>query len=128
VIVIVLEDMAADPSREFARTLRFLDVDPSYAPASFAAYNEREWPRSLRLARVQARLRRYHSQDGVGDRLARRVYHAVGRVNRARGTAKRVLPDDVRRELRQDLGPDVNALSQLLKRDMRQLWWDGAGA
>jgi hypothetical protein len=126
--VVILEDVAAQPAVEFRRTLQFLEVDPAYSPPSFARHNEREWPRSLFLARVQARLRGFRSSDGAWDRLAGRAYHLLGRVNRARGVEPRPIPNDLRRQLRDELGPDVDALSRLLGRDMRQVWWIGNAA
>jgi hypothetical protein len=126
--VIVLEDVAAQPAVEFQRTLQFLEVDPAYSPQSFARHNEREWPRSLFLARVQARFRGRGLRDGARDRLAGRAYHLLGRLNRVRGVEPRPMPDDLRRQLRDELGPDVDALSRLLGRDMRQVWWHGDAA
>ena len=128
VSIIVLEDVAADPAAQFRRVLDFLDVDPTYRPSSFERHNEREWPRSLVVARVQARFRRHPVSDGATDRLARRVYHLLGRVNRARGVEKKPFPADVQTELRDELGPDVDALSRLLGRDMRHLWWGDKSA
>jgi hypothetical protein len=125
--VIVLEDVAAQPAVEFRRTLEFLEVDPAYSPPSFVPQNERQWPRSLFLARVQARFRGFRWSDGASGRLGRRTYHLLGRINRARQVERIPIPDDVRRELRNELGPDVDALSRLLGRDMRQVWWSGSG-
>jgi len=126
--VILLERVAEQPAAEFRSLLEFLDVDPIYSPPSFARSNEREWPRSLFMARVQASFRRHRVSNRRTDHLALQVYHLLGRVNRARGVARRPIPVDVRRDLRDDVGPDVDALSRLLGLDMRQLWWDGKTA
>lgn len=124
--VMILEDVAAQPAHEFRRTLEFLDVEPAYSPPSFVRFNEREWPRSLFLARTQARFRDFRTSNRATDRLKRRAYHLLGRINRARGVQRSPIPEDLRRELRIELGPDVDALSRLLGRDMRELWWNGS--
>ena len=120
--VIVLDDVAADPAREFRSILEFLDVDPSYSPPTFERYNEREWPRSLLLARLQARLRRPWTRNGPRDRLVRRGYHLLGRANRVRGVRKQ-MTTDVRNQLREEFSPEVEELSRLLERDLTKLWW-----
>ncbi len=130
--VMLLEDMAADPKAEFSRVLRFLDVDDSYEPDTYKTYNSRVWPRSLLLARLDARLSHYFVPRGVGDRVMLRASRLVRRVNRQRIRRPPVNPE-LRLRLEEELAPDVERLSTLLGRDLRQLWWhktaeQGAGS
>ncbi|MEP7359965.1 MAG: sulfotransferase [Chloroflexota bacterium] len=120
--IVLLEDMAADGAGQFERVLLFLGVDPAYRPANLMPYNEREWPRSLLIARLSARFRRPWVRNSPSDRLARHVYHLLGRINR-RDVPRQPIPAAVVRQLRADLGPDVDQLSVLLGRDLRSLWW-----
>jgi hypothetical protein len=120
--VIVLNDLAAAPDEELERVERFLDIDPTYRPASFRRYNEREWPRSLLLARLHLALRQPWTATNVPARLRRGSYHVVGRLNRQR-IARPKMPPSLRLQLQEEFAPEVEALSGLLGRDLAQLWW-----
>lgn len=121
--VMLLEDLAAQPGAEFRRVLEFLDVDPDYAPPTFARYNTREWPRSLLLARLNARLPRHSVPHGTGERLLVPVAHLIRTLNRSRTGPRTSVPDELRKQLQEELGPEVNRLGKLLGRDLRQVWW-----
>ena len=122
VLVVVLNDVAASPETELEKVERFLDVDPTYRPETFRRYNEREWPRSMLLARAHLALRQPWTADSVSAQLRRTVYRVVGRLNRRR-IPRPQMPDNLRLQLQQDFSDEVTALSDLLGRDLRELWW-----
>jgi len=120
--IVVLNDVAASPDTELERIERFLEVDASYRPPTFRRYNEREWPRSMLLARAHLALRQPWTGDSVSAQLRRSVYRVVGRLNRRR-IPRPQMPDNLRLQLQQDFSDEVTALSDLLGRDLRELWW-----
>jgi hypothetical protein len=127
--VMILEQVIPDPVGPFRDLLAFLDVDPDYRPASFAAHNPAHGGRSTLVGRI-ARSRAV--QFGVWRLLPRllgetRTLELTRRVVqspllRTKGTREEVAPD-LRRRLEDELRPDVRLLSELLGQDLAALWF-----
>jgi hypothetical protein len=126
--VIVFDDFAADTPGEFRRVLEFLEVDPHYKPESFAPRNVSHRQRPLVRRLVDSRAGTWLSHDLLGRvigennraRLALRFRHS--RLNR-RLAPREDVPAAVKRQVEAALLPDVERLSQMLGRDMVQLWF-----
>lgn len=119
VIVVVLDDIKADPAREYRRVLDFLGL-PDDGRTRFPTENEALYlppllAGSLRFAALAKQLLRIRTGTGVTT-LARR---ALGRR-----PAKPALSPELRRELCVYFRDDVNKLSAILGRDFSH-WLDG---
>jgi hypothetical protein len=125
--VIVFEDMIRDPAAEFRRLLQFIEVDPGYQPASFAAYNVSHAPRSrmlrdlLNVRAPRAALRAVLSQP-TRDFLRQRLIRPVRRANR-RPFKYPPMSAGLRARLEREFEPDVRLTSELLGRDLMALWF-----
>jgi hypothetical protein len=126
--VIVFEDFVADTARSFREVLEFLEVDSDYRPAAFAAYNESH--RQHRLVRrvLDSRPGTWLTHDlltrviGGNARARLAMRFRQSRLNR-RPAPRAEMPAQVRRDLEAALRPDVARLSELLGRDMVELWF-----
>ncbi|MGZ8794278.1 MAG: sulfotransferase family protein [Gaiellaceae bacterium] len=126
--VIIFDDFAADTPGAFRRLLEFLEVDPDYRPASFSARRQSHRPRG---GMVRALIR---------NPAARLVSHSVLPRLLGRSTASRIvwrfrqspinrgryerppLAPELRSRLIEEFRPDVTRLSELLGRDLVDLW------
>jgi len=125
--VIVFEDFVRDPATVFRRLLEFLEVDPDYQPESFRAHNPRHQPRSLAVqSLLTSRLPQWVAWKFlprlIGDRATRRLVSPFRRLNR-RPAQKASMRPDLRHQLEQEFAPDVARVSQLLGRDLGELWF-----
>jgi hypothetical protein len=126
--VVVFDDFAADTPGAFRRVLEFLAVDPGYQPASFAPRNVSHRQRPLVRRLVDSRPGTWLSTDlldrAIGAnaraRLALRFRHS--RLNR-RLAPRPEVPATVQRQIEDALRGDVERLSDLLGRDMVDLWF-----
>jgi sulfotransferase family protein len=130
--VVVFDDFAADTPGAFRHVLEFLEVDADYQPASFAPRNVSHRQRPLVRRLVDSRAGTWLSTDLLGriigenarSRLALRFRQS--RLNR-RLAPRPDVPAAVQRQIEDALRDDVMRLSQLLDRDMVELWF-GASA
>jgi len=127
--VMVFDDFATDTAGEFRRLLGFLEVDPNYAPASFEVRRKSHRRRGGIIGAI------------IGSRPARWTAHRLlpavvgansgasiiwrlrqSRLRRAPHSRSEMLPE-LRRQLEQEFTPDITRLSELLGRDLVQLWF-----
>jgi hypothetical protein len=125
--VIILEEFAADPDAQFRGVLEFLDVDPSHMPTSFERHNVSRRPRSAVLAGIDARLPHRVVPRTTADRLTVPLARVVRRLNR-RPAPRPPVPEPLRQKLEREFAPDVARVSELLGRDLAQLWWRSRGS
>lgn len=125
--VIVFEDFVRDPATIFRRLLEFLEVDPDYQPPDFGAHNPRHRPRSTAVQ--QMLISRFPQWVGwrllpalIGDRATRRLVAPFRRLNR-KTAAKESMRPELRHLLEEEFAPDVARVSQLLGRDLGELWF-----
>jgi hypothetical protein len=121
ILVLVFEEFRADNEGHYQRVLEFLGADPSYAP-EFREVHASSAPRSRRLNRA---LNTPAVKRSLFRALGSRRYDALrGRV--AGATMKRAdrgeIPPSIERELREELRPEVDRVSELVDRDLRSLW------
>lgn len=127
--VLLFDDLVADTQAAFRRLLQFLDVDSSYALESFNAYRRSHRRRGGVIGAV------------TGGRPARFLSHRLlpALVGRNRGEALRwqyrqsrlarkdqsraAMPAELRLRLEEEFAPDVARLSEMLGRDLSQLWF-----
>ena len=124
--VIVLEDLGRDPAHEYRRTLEFLGLDPDFVPSTFERHNVSRKPRSMFLARLNARLPRRPVPRTLAERASWPLVRVIRRLNNQSGARQRV-PDAVRATLQAEFASDVALLSEQLGRNMSERWW-GQGA
>jgi len=127
--VILFEEMIRDPGVHFRRLLEFLEVDPTYQPASFAAHNQAHGSRGGPLRRL-ARTRPVQVAAWrllpalIGDARTRELSRRLGHSRLRRSAAKRAeVPVELRRRLEAEFTPDVARLSGLLGRDVASVWF-----
>lgn len=132
--VIVFEEFVREPAAHFRQLLEFLDVDPDYQPASFAAHNSSHAPRFRVIRKLtNARLSQWLVWRALpavaGDHATRALVRGFRNspVNRRRAP-RRPLRPELRRELEEEFADDVARLSQLLGRDLAALWWKSRAA
>jgi Sulfotransferase family len=128
--VMIFEDVVRSPEAHFASLLEFLDVDPAYRPATFAAHNPAHGSRG-KIAGAIARSRPVQFAMWrlvplvIGDvrtlELTRRL--AQGRLVRRPIAGKAEVPVELRRRLEAKLTPDVERLSGLLHYDLVSRWF-----
>lgn len=111
-LVVVLDDIRADPAREYRRVLDFLAL-PDDGRTHFSADNEALYlspllARSLRIAALAKRLLRFRAGTGVTLWVRQALGHQP---------TKSALSAELRSELRVYFRDDVNKLSALLGRD-----------
>jgi hypothetical protein len=126
--VMVFEDFIAAPDVEFRGLLEFLGVDSSYRPASFEAHNARhrikKGPVTRIVRSVPAQWVRHRGLPAiVGDQRAARIGRRIGEGGLVREEApRRTLDQALRDELWAKLSDDLDRLSAMLGRDMKQTW------
>lgn len=126
--VIILEDFLRDPAGAFRSLLEFLEVDVTYRP-SFARHNVGWAPRSTIVHRLtKARLPQWIAWKLLpavaGEGRTRRLVRTYQHSQLYRRPRKRQpLRPELRRQLEEDLAPDVARLSELLGRDLAHFWW-----
>jgi hypothetical protein len=125
--VFVFEDLARDAEGVFRRLLEFLEVDPTYRPPAFEAFNASHQPRSRLLRRLtDTRPAQFMAWKVlprlIGDAGAHRIARAVTRANR-RANPREQMSLQTRDRLRATFAADVAELSALVGRDLSALWW-----
>jgi len=132
--VIIFEDFVRDPATHFRQLLEFLEVDPSYQPESFSAYNRSHAPRfrfirQITNARIPQLLVWRLLPAVAGDRVTRSIVRGYRNspLNR-RSAPRQPLRPELRRQLELEFADDVARVSELLGRDLAALWWKRAGA
>jgi hypothetical protein len=119
--VILFEDFVRDPGAAYRGVLEFLGVDPEFRP-DFAVVNAGAARRSRRLQGVLTSPPVVRAFRLV---VPSRVRPALGRAwDRVNSRAEKRPPLDpaVAARLRQELLPDIEKLSEMLGRDLAQLW------
>jgi len=125
----ILEDMIGDPSVEFRKVLEFLQVDPNWQPESFAAHNTAHAPRSVFVRRVlNGRIPQWFVWQAmpriIGDKRTRELVRAFQHSSfHRRPLRKATMRPELRRRLEDEFMPDVVHVSQMLGRDLGQLWF-----
>lgn len=114
VLIVVLEELAADPQATYRRLCAFVGIAPA-AEADLASRNVGMWPRSRVLSRVIARMPR-------GYRWVRRRWYRrlIARLRRANLNAqgRPPLAPALRARLGTEFSADVAELERLLGRDL----------
>ena len=125
----VLEDMIRDPAAEFRDVLEFLQIDPTWQPDSFAAYNTAHGARSVFVRRLlNGRVPQWVVWRALPRVIGDTNTRALVRDFRhswfhRRPIAKSPIRPELRRRLEDEFMPDVTRLSQMLERDMGELWF-----
>jgi hypothetical protein len=115
IVTILLDDMAADPRREYLRTLRFLGVEDD-GRATFNVHNRARtlrWPTLTKALFVTSQIK-----TRLGINLHLGVWERVSSVNIVE-SPRRPLSSETTDMLRQYFASDVALLSTLLDRDLQ---------
>ena len=130
--IIILEEFAANTPLAFRGLLDFLDVDPEFQPESFSISNRSHrlrggvvrravtsppvrWTRTTLLPAVIG--------QNSSARLARTFRHSrLVRIQNPRSP----MPENLRQRLEKEFHNDVVAASELLGRDLVEVWFPGA--
>ena len=115
VLPILLDDVIADPRREYTRTLRFLGVDED-GRTHFPIHNKARTIRRPRLTR--ALYLAIQIKDRAGIRLDAGVWQKVADWNVVE-SPRTALPPDTAAMLRRHFTEDIGLLGELLRRDLR---------
>lgn len=118
VCVVVLEDMAADPKREYDRVVSFLGAQTDHR-VEFPVHNRRKAVRSVWIAFGARTLRDFQRTVGMtrGLGLARRI-----RKLNSRPAQRASLSAAMRAELADYFRDDVETLGALLGRNLARQW------
>jgi hypothetical protein len=127
---VVFDDFKADPEGEVSGVLTFLGVSADFQPhltvdlpnRGAASMRLFDAMRSRRLLAVAKRV-----VPSVLHARANRAALAVHRWN-IRWQPRRPLDTELRDQLRSELAADVRLLSELLQRDLADLWWGPSAA
>jgi hypothetical protein len=125
----ILEDMIKDPAAEFRKVLEFLEVDPEWQPDSFAAYNTAHGARSVFVRRVlNGKIPQWFVWKAlprlIGDTRTRALVRDFRHSWFHRKPIKKgSMRPELRRKLEDEFMPDVARVSQMLGRDLGQLWF-----
>lgn len=120
VLVLVLDDVKADPQREYLRVLEFLGL-PDDGRRAFPVYNPAgEWRRRWLGKAIRVLARRVTWAKYVVGILPKRSVGIVRRLKEAnmRQRPRPPLPIEVRMELEQYFAEDIRLLERLLGRDL----------
>ena len=121
ILVLVFEEFRADNEREYRRVLEFLGVDPTHTP-DFREVHGAKAPRSRTLNRMlnMPALKRGAFKalgparyDSLSKRVAGATMQAAPRPD---------IPESLARELHDELAPEVDRVSALVGRDLREIW------
>ncbi len=119
--VVIFEEFRGDPAQAYRETVRFLGADEGFLP-EFAVVNASSARRSWR---IQQALLSPTAVKAARFVLPVRVRPYVGRawdrIN-TRGERRPPLDPRVRAQLWEELRPDVRRLSELVERDLIELW------
>lgn len=127
--VMIFEDMVREPQQEFRRLLEFLGVDPAYQPESFAAYNTAHGARSMLIRRVlNGRIPQWFVWGllprVLGDTRTRGMVRSFRHSWFHRKPIKKgALRPETRGRLEDEFMPDVARLSEMLGRDLGEVWF-----
>ncbi len=134
----ILEDMIKDPAAEFRKVLEFLQVDSSWQPESFAAYNTAHGARSNFIRRLlNGKIPQWFVWQGlprvIGDTRTRALVRDFRHSwFHRKKIEKSALTPALRRQLEDEFMPDVKRVSEMLGRDLGELWFKrpalGSGA
>jgi hypothetical protein len=125
----ILEDMIRDPAAEFRKVLEFLQVDPNWQPASFTAHNTAHGARSMLIRRaLNGRVPQWIVWRAlpkvIGDTRTRGLVRGFRHSwFHRRAITKGALRPELRRQLEDEFLPDVTRLSNMLGRDLGELWF-----
>jgi hypothetical protein len=125
----ILEDMVRDPASEFRKVLEFLQIDPTWKPQSFAAYNTAHGARSMLIRRVlNGKIPQWVVWRAlprvIGDTRTRALVRDFRHSwFHRKPIQKGKLRPELRRQLEDEFMPDVTHLSEMLGRDLGQLWF-----
>lgn len=125
----ILEDMIRNPAAEFRKVLEFLQVDPNWQPESFTAYNTAHGARSVFVRRVlNGKVPQWFVWRAmprvVGDTRTRELVRDFRHSwFHRRPIRKGTMRPQLRRQLEDEFMPDVARVSQMLGRDLGQLWF-----
>ena len=118
-LVLIFEEFIADPIATHRRVYEFLGVDPTYVPSDVSAKNVTA-AKVRRSAWIRAALK-----VPFAERVGRRLLPAPlkGRLKQV-GTKmhKPEIPPALRERLLETFLPDVQALSDFLGRDLKEIW------
>jgi hypothetical protein len=129
VLVIVLEDLIRDPEGQFRRVLEHVGVDPTYTPESFAAHNTAHGARSRAVRRIlNGKIPQWFVwgllPKVVGDTRTRGMVRSFRHSwFHRKPITKDALRPELRRQLETEFMPDVARLSEMLGRDLGELWF-----
>ena len=130
--VIVLDDYRREKQRVWDELLAFLGLDPAPLPTS-EEQNPHHEPRWVWLTVALRERVHWALAPGPGDplqlprRARRKLYGLLERFNWRRGERPPLAPE-VRARLERRLAPEVARLSELLGRDLGELWGYAAAA
>ena len=125
--VIVFDDFAADTGAELSRLFEFLEIDPTYRPASLAPRNVSHRQRAGVRRVVDSRAGEWLTEVllprliGTNARARLALKFRQSRLNRRRAT-RTAMPEHVRLQLEDEFRPQIERLSELLDRDFVALW------
>jgi len=122
VLVLVLDDIAENPAREYRKILAFLEV-PDDGRTEFPAYNRRKNVKSVHLSYLLKRAGMLKRRLGIKEPLG--IYRLVQeRLNKGE-TMKKDIPAQLRAELAAYFDDDIRLLEEILQRDFsRWLEWE----
>ncbi|HEY5023385.1 MAG TPA: sulfotransferase [Acidimicrobiales bacterium] len=118
--VVLYDDLVADAPGAYRRVLEFLDIDPGHRP-EFAVVNANKVVRSPRVRDLLRhappglrRMGRLVVPDEFARAALRRRLHGLN----TRGRARPPMAPALRRQLTDELAPDIHRLETLLDRDL----------
>jgi hypothetical protein len=132
--IIILEEFARDTLGSFREVLEFLGVAPDYRPSSFGVSNRSHSMRGgmVRSATRSAPVRWLRTAALprlIGPNRAARAARTFRHSRLARRPNPRPpMPKQLRRDLERRFAADVEAVSAVVGRDMRQVWFGGQEA
>jgi len=115
VLVLVVDDIRADPRREYLRVLEFLGV-PDDGRNSFPSYNTARHPTRARLPRLWYVLRELRFRMGIrsSGKLLAKIRRGIKVTD-----GREPIPDELVRVLKRYFRADIEKLGSLLNRDFR---------
>ena len=117
--VILFEDWAAATARAFEETLRFLEIDPSFAP-ELGVVNPSSRVRYHRLHDLitePPRVLRAAGRAAVPARVRRAIRYELLDLN-IRTAAREPIDPTLREDLRAELTPEIERLAKVIDRDL----------
>ena len=124
--IALLEDLGAKPRETYRGVLEFLGVDAEFVPSEMAVVNRGSGLRSVRLHRLRSRLAPV--ERGVRRVMPAGMFRLLSAPLRAIWSAnKRPEPrspmsPELEAELTRYFAPDVASLSELVGRDLSEVW------